>query len=90
MKYLKINEEKELLESYENDEWVPVKDLDKKKVEYQLIARNTALKNRRINVRLSEKDLSNLKAKSLEEGLPYQTLVASIIHKYVAGKFKEV
>ncbi|MDP3148765.1 MAG: antitoxin [Ignavibacteria bacterium] len=83
-------EEKELLESYENDEWVPVKDLDKKKIEYQLIARNTALKNRRINVRLSEKDLSNLKAKSLEEGLPYQTLVASIIHKYVAGKFKEV
>ena len=83
-------EEKELLESYENDEWVPVKDLDKKKIEYQLIARNTALKNRRINVRLSEKDLSNLKAKSLEEGLPYQTLEASIIHKYVAGKFKEV
>ncbi|MDP1994091.1 MAG: antitoxin [Ignavibacteria bacterium] len=90
MKYLKMNEEKELLESYENDEWVPVKDLDKKKIEYQLIARNTALKNRRINVRLSEKDLSNLKAKSLEEGLPYQTLVASIIHKYVAGKFKEL
>ena len=90
MKYLKMNEEKELLESYENDEWVAVKDVDKKKVEYQLIARNTALKNRRINVRLSEKDLSNLKARSLEEGLPYQTLVASIIHKYVAGKFKEV
>lgn len=83
-------EEKELLESYENDEWVTVKDVDKKKGEYQQIARNTALKNRRINVRLSEKDLSNLKAKSLEEGLPYQTLVASIIHKYVAGKFKEV
>lgn len=82
-------EEKELLESYENDEWVTVKDVDKKKVEYQQIARNTALKNRRINVRLSEKDLSNLKAKSLEEGLPYQTLVASIIHKYVSGKFKE-
>ena len=90
MKYFKMNEEKELLKSYENDEWVAVKDVDKKKVEYQLIARNTALKNRRINVRLSEKDLSNLKAKSLEEGLPYQTLVASIIHKYVAGKFKEV
>lgn len=83
-------EEKELLESYENDEWVTVKDVDKKKVESQRIARYTALKNRRINVRLSEKDLSNLKAKSLEEGLPYQTLVASIIHKYVAGKFKEV
>ena len=48
-----------------------------------------ARKNKRINIRLTEKDLSNLKAKSLEEGMPYQTLVASIIHKYVSGKFKE-
>jgi predicted DNA binding CopG/RHH family protein len=82
-------EEKELLESYENGEWVAVEDFEKEKTKYQQIAKNTALKNRRINIRLSEKDLSNLKAKSLEEGIPYQTLVASIIHKYVSGKFKE-
>ncbi len=83
-------EEKELLESYENGEWIPVENFEKEKAKCQQIARNTALKNRRINIRLSEKDLSNLKAKSLEEGLPYQTLVASIIHKYVAGKLREV
>jgi predicted DNA binding CopG/RHH family protein len=83
-------EEKELLESYENVEWIPVEDFEKQKAKYQQIARNTSLKNRRINIRFSEKDLSNLKDKSLEKGLPYQTLVASIIHKYVAGKFKEV
>ncbi|MDR3665442.1 MAG: hypothetical protein P4L35_01245, partial [Ignavibacteriaceae bacterium] len=59
------------------------------KNEYQQIARNTAAKNKRINIRLSEKDLANLKAKSLEEGMPYQTLIASIIHKYISGKFKE-
>ncbi len=82
-------EEKELLKSYENDEWTSVKDLKKKKTENQRYARNTAAKNKRINIRLSEKDLANLKAKSLEEGMPYQTLVGSIIHKYIYGKFKE-
>lgn len=83
-------EEKELLKSYENGEWKSIKDFENKKAEYQRYARNTAIKNRRINIRLSEKDLSNLKAKSLEQGMPYQTLVASIIHKYISGKFKEV
>ncbi len=88
---MKLNkEEKELLTSYEDGEWKSVKDFNDKKSEYQKIAKNTSLKNRRINIRLSEKDLSNLKAKSLEEGIPYQTLVASIIHKYISGKFKEI
>jgi len=79
-------EEKEILKSYENAEWETIKDYEKKKAEYQLAAKNTSIKNRRINIRLSEKDLSNLKAKSLEEGMPYQTLVASIIHKYIFRK----
>jgi predicted DNA binding CopG/RHH family protein len=83
-------EEKELLKSYENEEWTSIKNLKKKKTEYQRYARNTAAKNKRINIRLSEKDLANLKAKSLEEGMPYQTLVGSIIHKYIYGKFKEL
>ena len=88
---MKLNkEEKELLKSYEDREWKSVKNFNDKKSEYQKIAKNTSLKNRRINIRLSEKDLSNLKAKSLEEGMPYQTLVASIIHKYISGKFKEI
>lgn len=84
------NEEKELLESFENGEWIDSNDFEKESADYQQIAKNTGLKNKRINIRLSEKDLSNLKAKSLEEGLPYQTLVASIIHKYINGKFTEV
>ncbi len=83
-------EEKELLKSYEKGEWKSVKDYEKKKTEYQRYAKNTAAKNKRINIRLSERDLANLKAKSLEEGMPYQTLVTSIIHKYISGKFKEV
>ena len=83
-------EEKELLKSYEKGEWKSIRDFEKKKLEYEQIAKNTAIKNKRINIRLTEKDLANLKAKSLEEGMPYQTLVASIIHKYISGKFKEV
>jgi predicted DNA binding CopG/RHH family protein len=82
-------EEKDLMKSFENGEWNSIKAVLKKKKEFAKIAKYTAAKNKRINIRLSEKDLANLKAKSLEEGLPYQTLVASVIHRYVSGKFKE-
>lgn len=82
-------EEKDLLKSYENNEWERVKDFNKKKTDSQRYARNTAAKNKRINILLSEKDMANLKAKSLEEGMPYKTLIGSIIHKYIYGKFKE-
>ena len=82
-------EEQELLETYEKGDWKSVKDFEKKKSEHQKIAVNTTERNKKINIRLSEKDLANLKAKSLEEGVPYETLVSSIIHKYISGKFKE-
>lgn len=81
-------EEKDLLKSFEDGEWSSIKAVSKKKKEFAKAAKYTAAKNKRINIRLSEKDLANLKAKSLEEGLPYQTLVASVIHRYVSGKFK--
>lgn len=82
------NEEKEILQSFENDEWQSVENLDGQRLKYMNVAKNTSVKNKRINIRLSEKDLVGLKAKSMEEGLPYQTLVSSIIHKYVSGKIK--
>jgi len=83
------NYEKELLESFEKDEWRSVRDLDAKKSEYAKHARSTILKNRRINIRISEKDFIDIKSKSMEEGVPYQTLISSIIHKYVSGKLVE-
>lgn len=52
-------------------------------VSLQEIARNTTAKNKTITVRLSERDLTKLKTKAMQEGLPYQTLVASLIHKYI-------
>ena len=52
-------------------------------------ARATATKDRRVNIRLSSGDLQDIQAKALQEGLPYQTLIASILHKYVTGRLEE-
>mgnify|MGYP006300820315 CR=1 FL=1 len=53
--------EKEILESYENDEWISTSDIEGDKKKYSQIARNTILKNKRINIRISERDLTKLK-----------------------------
>jgi predicted DNA binding CopG/RHH family protein len=52
-------------------------------------ARATATKDRRVNIRLSSGDLRDIQAKALEEGIPYQTLIASVLHKYVSGRLAE-
>ena len=78
--------EVDILRSYEQDEWRSVEEFKKLKEEYEAYARNSSNKNKRINIRISESDLNRLKAKSLEEGIPYQTLVSSLIHRYVTGK----
>ena len=82
-------EEKEIVESFEKGEWKSIDNLEEEKSKYAKYAGNTYLKNKRINIRISEKDLTNLKAKSIEEGIPYQTLISSILHKYISGKLVE-
>jgi predicted DNA binding CopG/RHH family protein len=52
-------------------------------------ARATAIKDKRVNIRLSSGDLSDIQIKALEEGVPYQTLIASVLHKYVTGRLHE-
>lgn len=79
------DEEKELLESFENDEWKTVKNLEKEKTHARKVAAKTLRKDVRINIRLSSNDISNIKQMAAYEGLPYQTLIASILHKYAAG-----
>jgi len=81
--------EKEILNSFDKGEWLPVDEIKNKKKALSEAARNTFLKNKRINIRLSEKVVNELKAKSLEEGIPYQTLIASVLHKYVKGRLVE-
>lgn len=56
---------------------------------FKAAARVTAIKDRRINIRLSSGDLNDIQVKALEEGIPYQTLIASILHKYVTGRLAE-
>jgi predicted DNA binding CopG/RHH family protein len=82
-------EEKEIHESYENDEWQPVADLESEKERYQDYALNTFKKDKRVNIRISSKDLEALQTRALEEGIPYQTLMASVLHKYVSGRMVE-
>ncbi|MBK4736732.1 hypothetical protein [Noviherbaspirillum pedocola] len=52
-------------------------------------ARATAVKDKRVNIRLSSVDLTDIQARALEEGIPYQTLIASVLHKYVTGRLTE-
>ena len=58
-------------------------------VAFKSAARATAIKDRRINIRLSSGDLSDIQVRALEEGVPYQTLIASVLHKYVTGRLAE-
>ncbi|MBX3650644.1 MAG: hypothetical protein KF771_04670 [Burkholderiales bacterium] len=53
-------------------------------------ARATAIKDRRVNIRLSSNDLQDVQVKAMQEGVPYQNLIASVLHKYVTGRLKEV
>lgn len=82
-------EERELLESVEAGEWKSVPDRENELARYREYAEATFRKDRRINIRISSKDLTALQKRALQEGIPYQTLVSSILHKYVAGRFKE-
>lgn len=85
MKYYD-EEERSLIESIENGEWVPVGNLQSEIDEAKEIARATRTKDTRINIRLTSRDLKVLKTKALEEGVPYQTLVSSVLHKYASDK----
>ena len=82
-------EERKLMESIENEEWVSVDNLDEEIKKARETARSTFIKSERMNIRISPKDLNGLKVRAMEEGIPYQTLVSSIIHKYISGRLVE-
>ncbi len=89
MKTKLTKEEKEILNSFEKGEWVPVANLPKRKKELVEYARNTLKKDKRLNIRISGRDLIELQRKAVKEGLPYQTYVSSILHKFVNGTLVE-
>jgi predicted DNA binding CopG/RHH family protein len=79
-------EERELLESYAKDEWQSAEDITAEATRFREYAKATVRKNAQVNIRLSSKDIEAIQKKALEEGIPYQTLIASVIHKYVTGR----
>jgi len=86
---MNTKEDKEIIESIENGEWKSIENLEEMKKKLIVAASETAIKDYRINVRISKRDVEALKTRALEEGIPYQTLVTSILHKFVTGKLEE-
>ena len=86
----KLNkEEKEILDAFESGKLKRVKNTKKQIKEHKAIAEASFKKDARINIRLSSRDLRSLQARALKEGIPYQTLVSSVLHKYVDGQLIE-
>lgn len=82
-------EEKAILNAYEKGRFSSVAHVKKEIARYREYAKSTLQKNKRINIRLSERDLIHMQRKAVEEGLPYQTLISSVLHKYINGNLTE-
>jgi predicted DNA binding CopG/RHH family protein len=82
------HDESELLDAFERGQLKSVA-TKSELATFKAAARATALKDKRVNIRLSSVDLSDIQVKALEEGIPYQTLIASVLHKYVTGRLME-
>jgi predicted DNA binding CopG/RHH family protein len=78
--------EKEILDAFENGKLKP----SRIQTNFQEIAQNTMRKNRKINIRIPENDLSSLQRRAAREGIPYQTLIGSVLHKFASGYLKEL
>ncbi len=81
--------EKDIIESYENDEWTEIPDVKNEIKKHVAYAKSTTRKDKRVNIRMSQRDLESLQRKALEEGIPYQTLISSLLHKFVNGRLVE-
>jgi len=81
-----MHEERDIIQSVEKGEWASIPNFDDIKKKMERAASETSRKDYRMNIRLARRDVEALKTKALEEGVPYQTLVASILHKYVTGR----
>lgn len=86
MKYYELDsEEKQILKDFEEGKYKSTKKAQSKKSELKKSASNTLGKSKNINIRLSQKDLLKLKSKAATEGIPYQTMVSSILHRFVSS-----
>jgi len=81
--------EEEILASFERDRWQSVPRLKREFARYTSFAEAALIKDKRVNIRISSRDLEDIQAKAAEEGIPYQTLMASVLHKFVTGRLIE-
>ena len=82
-------EEKDILDSYERGEWRSVKNLKREIRKHKEYARQTLKKDKRVNIRISSMVLEELQTLAVEDGMPYQTLISSILHRFVTGRLIE-
>lgn len=82
-------EEREILEHFERGELTSASEAQREMETARLVARNTFNKTRRVNLRVTERDFNLAHARAREEGIPYQTLLSSVIHKYLSGRLTE-
>ncbi|HMO04379.1 MAG TPA: antitoxin [Kiritimatiellia bacterium] len=82
-------EEKDLLDSVERGEWKRIPNFKREVSRFQEAARNTLRKDKRVNIRITERDLVRIQKAAVHEGLPYQTLISRVLHKYVNGRLVE-
>jgi predicted DNA binding CopG/RHH family protein len=82
-------EEKKLLDSVEKGEWKRIPNFTREAVRYRDAARATLRKDKRVNIRMAERDLIRFQKTAVHEGLPYQTFISSILHKYINGRLIE-
>jgi predicted DNA binding CopG/RHH family protein len=78
--------EKEILAEYDKGKLKPTTPSKAKLAKFKAAASATFLKDKRVNIRLTTPDLMDIQARALEEGMPYQTLIASVLHKFVSGR----
>jgi len=82
-------EELQILQDFERGELESIRDFREEKQRLESAAGNTLRKDKRINIRLSSQDLQKLQKRAIKEGIPYQTLISSTLHKFVTGRLKE-
>jgi predicted DNA binding CopG/RHH family protein len=82
-------EELQILRDFENAEFQSIRNFQAEKRKLEDAARKTLQKDKRINIRISARDLERIQKRAAREGIPYQTYIASSLHKLVSGRLKE-
>ena len=89
MKYFELDpQELEILKNFEDGNFKSIDNFQIEKEKYKKYAKANLNKTRNINIRISEADLLKIKSKAVEEGIPYQTLISSLLHKYSQGRLQ--